>query len=67
MITHKLYMATTSDRYELPLYVADTPKELARQMGITKGAVLSGISHAKQYKTRSAYHRIEYTDKEWEE
>ena len=67
MITHKLYMATTSDKFELPLYASETPEGLARQMGTTKGTVLSVISHAKDHKKFCSYHRVDYTDKEWEE
>lgn len=63
----KLYLATTPDKYELPIAVSDTPKELARMMGVSKGGILSVISHAKQHKKSCAYHRIEYTEREWEE
>ena len=63
----KLYLATTPDKYELPIAVSDTPKELARMMGVSKGGILSVISHAKQHKKSCVYHRIEYTEREWEE
>ena len=32
-------MAVTSDQYELPVYIADTPMELAKIMGLTTTAV----------------------------
>ena len=63
----KLYTATTMDKYELPIAVADTANELARKMGITKAGLLSVISHKKQHKECCMYHRIVYTDKEWNE
>lgn len=64
---HKLYIATTSDRFELPIYVADSPEGLARKMGTTKGTVLSEISHAKKYTKHRSYHRVDYTEQEWNE
>lgn len=41
----KLYMAVETDEYELPLYVADTSRELADWSGFSIGYVLSAISH----------------------
>ena len=41
----KLYMAVETDEYELPLYVADTSRELADWSGLSIGYVLSAISH----------------------
>ena len=40
----KLYLAVTHDKYELPLYVADTPMEMAEWMGTTYANVLSCCS-----------------------
>ena len=39
----KLYMAVTADKYEFPLIVADTTRELARVMGVTNNAVSTAI------------------------
>ena len=41
----KLYLKTTTDEYELPEAVAESPGELARMIGTTKEVVLSSISH----------------------
>ena len=58
----KLYLATTQDKYELPIAVADSPKELAEMTGRgTRQTVLSAISHSKNQK-RSRYHRVEVED-----
>ena len=62
----KLYLAVTGDKYELPIAVADTPDELADKMGVRKCTILSVISHAKQHKKQCRYHRIEYSEREWE-
>ena len=63
----RLYLATTLDRYELPIAVGDTPKDLAKQLGVSPCSVLSVISHAKQHKRHCMYHKIEYDDREWNE
>ncbi len=41
----KLYLAVTTDKYELPLYVSDTAKGLADWSGYSSGYILSAISH----------------------
>lgn len=63
----KLYLATTDDKYELPVAVSDTPAGLAQMLGVSKGGILSVISHAKQHRKFCVYHRIEYTEREWNE
>ena len=40
----KLYMAVTPDKYELPLAVCGTAKELGELFGVSKTSVLSSIS-----------------------
>lgn len=41
----KLYMRTTTDKYELPIAVAGSAGELAKMLGTTQASVLSSISH----------------------
>jgi len=40
----KLYMRVTSDKYELPLAVAESKRELAKIQGLTPNAVYSAYS-----------------------
>ena len=40
-----IYMMLSSDEYELPEAVADSPTELARITGTTRTNILSSISH----------------------
>lgn len=47
-------MAVTPDKYELPLYIAETPKELADRYHITKKAVDSAIYGNKSGRDRGA-------------
>lgn len=39
-----LYMAVTSDEYELPLYISDSVKELAEWSGTKSKSVMEQIS-----------------------
>lgn len=41
----KIYMKVTKDKYELPIIVADSPKELADKAGTNKNVILSALSH----------------------
>lgn len=41
----KIYMAVSADKYELPLVVLDTSRELANWSGYSIGYVLSSISN----------------------
>lgn len=42
---HVVYMATTADRYELPIAVADTHQELDRLLGKSRHFTLTTICH----------------------
>lgn len=52
-----LYMKVTNDKYELPVAVADTGRELAEMVGTTKNTIFSSIS--KGYRQ---YQRVEVED-----
>lgn len=41
----KIWMEVTTDKYELPLKVADTGGELARMCGLSPDTIYSSISH----------------------
>lgn len=49
-----LYLKTTLDEYELPIAVAESPKELAALLGTTPGCVMSSLSHK-----RAGWYKIE--------
>ena len=40
----KLYLFTTRDEYELPIFVADSAKEMSEMTGFTIGSVYKCIS-----------------------
>lgn len=49
----KLFMKTTTDKYELPLAVADSAKELATMLHMSNGSVASAISRGV-----CGYHKV---------
>lgn len=49
-----LWLKVTQDKYELPMVVADSPKELARIVGTTAHNIHSTITHHK----RAMDHRV---------
>ncbi len=58
-----LYLEVTSDEYELPIAVAESPKELARMTGTTSNIIRSAICHLKQPgRKRSKYVKLEVED-----
>lgn len=50
----KLYIKCTTDKFELPVAVADSAAELAKMVGLTKGSVASMLT-----RELSGFHRIE--------
>jgi hypothetical protein len=53
-----LYIKVTKDKYELPLYVTGTAREMAKHEGTTESAVFSSISHYEHGKCNSQYRRV---------
>lgn len=49
------------DKYELPIAVAESPKELAALLGTTPGCVMSSLSHK-----RAGWYRIEVEEDDGE-
>ena len=62
----KLYLQVTTDKYRLPLLVADSPKELAKMMGTKDVNINSALSHAKKRRDNSMYEVVEYDAEEYE-
>lgn len=40
-----IWMAVTSDKYELPIVWANTAEELSRMMGVSRNNMVSGMHH----------------------
>lgn len=53
METSRIWLKISSDRYELPLAVADTARELAQMCGVTVGTIYSQMSCVKAGKRPS--------------
>lgn len=54
-----VFMAVTMDKYELPIAVADTRKELANMLHVTPRTISCAIAHAKQKGWNCIYHKVE--------
>ena len=62
-IQMKLYLRVTKDKYELPVAVADSPRELAKMTGVSRDTILSSLSHVKDGRIRnSIYKMVEVED-----
>lgn len=58
-----VWMYVTMDKYELPIYVADSVKELAQLVGTSTKHIHSAIWHARQRKNgRSKFVKVEIDD-----
>ena len=58
MEKREIFMLITTDRYELPVAVADTVKELAFLIGVSENNIRSAMSKAKKRGTRCRYVRV---------
>ena len=50
-----VYMKVTKDKYELPIAVANTVRELAAILGISENCISSSMSHERAGKSISPY------------
>lgn len=48
MMKKKVYMLVTKDKYELPIMVCDSPREMAEKLGKSQRAILSALSHHRK-------------------
>lgn len=54
-----MYVYTTSDRYELPLAVCDSTKELAEVLGVRHTTVSCVVSRSKKQR-KNRYHKVPF-------
>ena len=54
----KQYVAVSNDRYELPIYSADTAKELGNKLGLTKQQIFERISRTKKHSKARGYYKL---------
>lgn len=48
----ELYMAVTSDKYEIPIAVEESPKKLAERINIKESAILTAIALKRSGRNR---------------
>lgn len=47
-----LWIAVTTDKYEFPIYIEDTAKELGKRLGITASTVIGSVQLNKSGTTK---------------
>lgn len=57
-----VFMMITKDRYELPLAVADTRRELGRMLGVSPITIANSITRAGNNGQKSQYIRVDFPD-----
>lgn len=57
----KLFLKVTKDKYELPLAVADSQRELARMLGIHQSTIARSLIRAKKG-SRTEFREVEIDD-----
>lgn len=59
VIKNYIYMMVSSDKYQLPLCVADSAEELAEKVGVKKGTIYSSVLRWEKGQTKKTkYIRI---------
>ncbi len=57
-----VFMMVTKDKYELPVAVADTRKELGKILGVSPVTIANSITRARNNGQKSQYIRVDFTD-----
>lgn len=57
-----LYMLVTKDKYELPLAVAGTRKELGQMLGVSPITIANSITRSRKSGRKCKYVRVEYEE-----
>jgi hypothetical protein len=60
----KIYIKVTDDELRLPVAIADSAKELARQVGTTTNTIYASICHAKHGRRKSIYECVEIEEED---
>lgn len=59
-----VWMYVTDDKYRLPIYVADTCRELASLLGITHNCIYSHVSKCKKKNKPCRFIKVDISDLE---
>lgn len=57
-----IWMSVSKDKYEHPVFVADSIEELAELCGVKVSSIYSYMSHAKKTGGRCKYIKVEVED-----
>lgn len=58
----KLYMKVTTDEFELPIYYADSVRELAKMCGVKSERILDSIRNKPNKYKKREYIMVKYND-----
>lgn len=59
VIKNYIYMMVSDDKYEIPIYIADSAQELAEKVGVKKGTIYSSVLRWEKGQTKKTkYIRI---------
>lgn len=58
----KLYMKVTTDEFELPIYYADSIRELAKMCGVKSEHILDSIRNKPNKYKKREYILVKYND-----
>lgn len=61
-MVRKLYMKITTDEFELPIYYADSVRELAKMCGIKSEYILASIRNKPNKYKKREYILVKYND-----
>lgn len=61
-----IYMLITRDKYELPLAVADSKKELGKMLGVSPTTIANSISRSRKDGHKSKYVRVDFQRKDFD-
>lgn len=57
-----VFMMVTKDKYELPLAVADTRRELGKMLSVSPVTIANSITRARNNGQKSQYIRVDFSD-----
>ena len=57
-----VYLATTNDKYELPLAVAESQYELAGMLGVTQGYIAHYLKRDRKITRSIGIYKVDITD-----
>ena len=61
---NRLYIKVSADKYEFPVAVADSVRELAKMCGVTEHCIFGCLSNTKCHGAKSVYKIVDLGEEE---